>query len=259
MSNHLSIDKKTEYRRKNEIKYCSLVQFGNTINQILDDCHFIIDEQKKTPIEDLTGLQRLALSITLMDYCNFRVGQLKHNKKSTGLLTIETQHYTPENRTIAFIGKKRVPNQCYLYDEKLNGEIQQLWREVDNYHPNKKDKKFLFRFDGGSQRVTTEDLNNFLKIYHPDFSAKMFRTWKANLMFVEELNSMEIPNTLAEIRENLKIATNNVAARLYHTPTICRRSYLDGRIIELYRMQPELFHGGGDAHEMLLGFLKGFC
>ena len=40
--NHL--DKKEISRKKNQIKYCSLVAFGNNVGQILDDCHYIVSE-----------------------------------------------------------------------------------------------------------------------------------------------------------------------------------------------------------------------
>ena len=135
-----------------------------------------------------------------------------------------------------------------------------MWREVDGYPPNENGKKFLFRFDGGAHRVIANDLNEFLQIYHPDFSAKMFRTWKANFLLLDELNQMELPNTKRDISKNLRIAVENVAAQLYHTTHICRRSYLDERIINLYRESPGNFHNqtlGTD--QRLIGLFQSFC
>jgi len=245
---------------KNEIKYCSLVDFGNVIENIIDDCHFIVEEHKRKPMHEFTGLQRLALSILLMNHCNFRVGNLKHNKKSTGLLTIETDQYAPETNSISFLGKKRVLNECYLLDDNLNRQIFELWQEVDNYPANLNNKKYLFRFGGGNHRVNSDDLNDFLKIYNKEFSAKMFRTWKANLLFLDELLKLEFPNNNSQLSQNINNSIKNVAKQLYHTTNICRRSYLDNRIINIYRLQPELFHYNQmDSKELLISLFKRFC
>jgi DNA topoisomerase IB len=184
-----------KYKLKNHIKYCNLVEFSNTIEQIIDDCHFILRQQNKHKIEDLESLDRLALSILLMDHCNFRVGNLKY-KNSTGLLSIETKHFNPEENNIKFNGKKQVVNNCFINNQELIKEIRLLWNEVDNeYDFHNKQKKLLFSYNGGADHVSPNDLNDFLKLYHPSFSAKMFRTYKANVFFLEMINSVEIPST----------------------------------------------------------------
>ena len=240
--------------KKNKIKYCNLVHFGNSIDQILDDCVFILNEQKKEKIAELTGLDLLALSILLMDECNFRVGNLKY-KNSTGLLTIETKHCDAKKGKIEFLGKKQVVNSCLLDDKFLTDQIRQLWNEVDTYSPRTDGRKFLFSFDNGKHRVNTNDLNNFLKIYHPSFSAKMFRTWKANSFFLEKLKTLPIPEKKGEFNENLKTSIEYAAEKLYHTPGICKKSYIDNRIIQLYKDDPKMF----DKNVELVDLLKQFC
>jgi DNA topoisomerase IB len=240
--------------KKNKIKYCNLVHFGNSVDQILDDCVFILNEQKKEKIAELTGLDLLALSILLMDECNFRVGNLKY-KNSTGLLTIETKHCDAKKGKIEFLGKKQVVNSCLLDDKFLTDQIRQLWNEVDTYSPRTDGRKFLFSFDNGKHRVNTNDLNNFLKIYHPSFSAKMFRTWKANSFFLEKLKTQPIPEKKGEFNENLKTSIEYAAEKLYHTPGICKKSYIDNRIIQLYKEDPKMF----DNNVELVDLLKQFC
>lgn len=245
---------KENYRLKNNKKYCNLVLFGNSISQILDDCHYIINEQNREKVDSLTGLDRLALSILLMDECNFRVGNLKH-KKSTGLLTIETKHFNPSINNIEFSGKKRVINSCFLKDRQIIDEIRELWNEVDQYSTRSDGKKLLFSYDGGAHRVNTDDLNQFLKIYHPSFTAKMFRTWKANFYFLESLSESTIPTNREQMNKNIKNAIEYAAEKLYHTPTICKRSYIDERLTDLYRTNPELFQKNVE----LVDLLKRFC
>jgi len=243
-----------KYKLKNHIKYCNLVQFGNSLEQIIDDCHFILNEQNKHKIEELESLDRLALSILLMDHCNFRVGNLKY-KNSTGLLSIQTQHFHPDENNIVFKGKKQVINNCYLQNKELIQQIRLLWNTVDNEYefPNDK-KKLLFSYNGGSNSVSPNDVNEFLKIYHPSFSAKMFRTYKANIFFLEMIHSLEIPTTKTQIKKNIKKAVDYVSQNLYNTPTICKRSYIDNRIINLYQTNPEKIY-----HMELIDILKTFC
>jgi len=243
-----------KYKLKNHIKYCNLVKFGNNLEQIIDDCHFILNEQNKNRIKELESLDRLALSILLMDHCNFRVGNLKY-KNSTGLLSIQTQHFNPDDNNIIFKGKKQVINNCYLNDNELIKQIRLLWNTVDNEYDFPNDtKKLLFSYNGGSNHVTPNDLNQFLKIYHPSFSAKMFRTYKANIFFLEMIHSLEIPKTKTEIKKNIKKAVDYTSQKLYNTSTICRRSYIDNRIINLYNTNPEYIFNNS-----LLDILKNFC
>ena len=241
------------YKLKNSKKYCNLIRFGNSLDQILDDCHFIINEQNKDRVEDLESLERLALSILLMDQCNFRVGNLKY-RNSTGLLSIETKHFDSQKKQIEFVGKKRVINSCFLENRELIEEIRTLWDKVDRYDFSNNQKKLLFSYNSGSNHVSPDDLNDFLKIYHPSFSAKMFRTWKANLYFLEMLKTNDIPKNSSQIKNNIKTAIQYASQKLYNTPGICKRSYIDNRLIEIYQNSPEQIYKSD-----LVDLLKTFC
>jgi DNA topoisomerase-1 len=242
------------YKLKNYYKYCDLVEFGNNLQQIINDCHFILKQQNINRIEDLESLDRLALSILLMEHCNFRVGNLKY-KNSTGLLSIETKHFDINTNNIKFNGKKQVLNSCFLNNKEIIKEIRLLWNKVDNEYDFSYDKKqLLFSYDGGSNHVTPDDLNNFLKIYHPSFSAKMFRTYKANIYFLEMIKSLPLPNTKTDLKKNIKKAVQYTSQNLYNTPAICRRSYIDNRIINLYESDPTQL-----SNIELVDLLKSFC
>jgi DNA topoisomerase IB len=232
------IKKKKEIEKKNGIKYCHLVSFGNCLDVIISDCEFIIKEQEKEYIEELSSLEMLALSILLMDECNFRVGNSKYTN-STGLLTIETKHVDIDNNVIKFNGKKQVENKCNLKNAFLIKHIRQVWDYVDNdtLDQNKK----IFSLENGTMRVYPNDLNKFLQLYDRNFSAKIFRTWKANKYFFDKIKTLEIPHTLREFQSNIKTAIEHAAKHLYHTPAICKRAYIDNRLIDLYKQNPEAF------------------
>jgi len=230
------IKKKKESEKKNKIKYCNLVSFGNCIDVIISDCKFIINEQEKEYIDELSSLEMLALSILLMDECNFRVGNSKYTE-STGLLTIETKHVDVDKNQIQFNGKKQVENKCSMKNKFVIEHIRQIWDYVDNDVSDQ--KKMLFSLENGTMRVYPNDINKFLQIYDRDFSAKIFRTWKANKYFFEKIKKLEIPSTVRGFQSNIKTSIEFAAKQLYHTPAICKRAYIDNRLIDLYKQNPE--------------------
>ena len=59
----------------------------------------------------------------------------------------------------------------------------------------------------------------------------------------------------ATINKNIKNAIEYTAEKLYHTPAICKRSYIDERLTNLYHTNPELFRKGVELGDLL----KRFC
>lgn len=247
------IKKKKQLEKKNKIKYCNLVNFGKCVDTILSDCRFIVSEQDKEYLEELSSLEMLALSILLMDECNFRVGNAKYTD-STGLLTIETKHVDLDRNEIKFKGKKQVENKCGLKNKFIIEHIRQVWDNIDRDEFDS--KKILFSTDNGTMRVYPTDINKFLQIYDRDFSAKIFRTWKANKYFFDKLRKLELPTSVRHFQSNIKTAIEFAAKRLYHTPAICKRAYIDNRLIDLYKQNPESIIGG-DLTEIFKSMCSG--
>jgi DNA topoisomerase IB len=94
----------------------------------------------------------------------------------------------------------------------------------------------------------------------------MFRTWKANYYFIKTIKRLDFPETKKDITKNISTAVGVTAERLYHTKAICRRSYIDSRIVNFYKetplefldtireiknTNPYLLDGEGDLVELL--------
>jgi DNA topoisomerase IB len=140
---------------------------------------------------------------------------------------------------------------------------------------------FLFYFmnkdndDEPPELIKPIDINNFLAEYHPDITLKMFRTWGANYLFLEEMikhknDFMEIfkihslnssNNNNKKLIEDLTITRNEkikkkidresekiiseiikkIAITLHNTPTVSKKSYLDNNLVVIYLENPKAF------------------
>ena len=107
----------------------------------------------------------------------------------------------------------------------------------------KNDDDFLFTYRdeyNNEHRITAEKINELLHRYG-DITTKMFRTWKANYYFIKTIKYLELPTTKTAMKKNISKAVDVTAHKLHHTKAICRRSYIDSRIVKLYQESPEKF------------------
>jgi DNA topoisomerase IB len=114
---------------------------------------------------------------------------------------------------------------------------------------------FLFYYieENDKEMIKPTDINNFLNTYHSDITLKMFRTWAANYLFLEEMikrqnelvdinnsndsDSKNNTNTMKIINDIIK----DIAIKLHNTPTVSRKSYLDNNLVQIYMDNPKLF------------------
>lgn len=257
------IYKKSFVDKQSRNKYCQLKNFGNKITQIRKDIRSMMLNDK--PIHDKEKM--IALVIYILDNCHFRIGNIHYfnEHKSHGVSTLQTNHlkFKPSEVEIEFIGKKGVINTCTFKDAlsiKLLKELSYISKK--NKHPH----NFLFYYKDNTnlehplQLLKPLDINNFLNKYHPDITLKMFRTWSANSIFLEEIiknkheftevanlnkNTSNISNTKKIIQRKTEKLINEIlkiiAIRLHNTPTVSRKSYLDNNLIQIYLKDPKLF------------------
>ncbi len=271
-------------------KYCQLKNFGTHINQIRKDVRNIM--MNDMPVDDKEKM--IALVIYILDNCHFRIGNIHYfnEYQSHGVSTLQTKHLTfsPSEVKIEFIGKKGVLNTCIFKDAlsiKLLRELSLISKK--NKHPH----DFLFYYKDNDKNIDTNantekdnelqilkpiDINNFLNKYHLDITLKMFRTWAANCIFLEEIiknkklftevansdDSKEIIQKKTEklINEILKI----IAIKLHNTPSVSKKSYLDDNLVQIYLKNPKSFWKKADKYKnkndmtlLLLDFLDKNC
>lgn len=233
---------------KEATKQCHLLQFFQILPQLRKDIRGHLDNFHYTR-EDI-----IYLILAIMDMCHFRVGHTKY-KNSTGISTLKRGQInscpgSTSCSSIVFRGKRQVVNHCEILSEKIN-------RMLMNLAEYKDDNDFLFTYtdqNSEHQRVDADEINELLHRYG-EITTKIFRTWKANYYFIKQIKSLPIPNTNAEMKKNISSAVTFVAQKLYHTKAICRRSYIDSRIVKKYQESPESFLAALENKESANTFL----
>jgi DNA topoisomerase-1 len=212
----------------------------------------------------------IAVIITLILTCGFRIGNKKYEKdnNSVGLTTLKYSHLKFDNDRqgillIDFIGKKGVRNVAEC-DNKIIYEY--LYNKYKNATSGASKDDYVFTYDGGKV-ITSADVNEYLKVISNKYSrkgtepiiitTKDLRTWNANMLFLTYYKKLRksrgrgkdakkgdadaiadakdaIAQDAAEksINKDIKAAIEMVAHKLHNSYSICRKSYIDPKIIE---------------------------
>jgi len=263
------IYKKSYVDKQSKNKYCQIKHIGEKISEIRKDVRAIMLNDK--PISNKEKI--IALVIYILDHCYFRIGNIHYfnEHKSHGVSTLQVNHlkFKESEVEIEFIGKKGVLNNCVLKDQlsiKMLKELSKLTQK------EARPDNFIFYYTDDNnklQLIKPLDINIFLNKYHSDITLKMFRTWGANYIFLEEIikkkkELMEIANLIKNTektknnednksikknkkqikKENDKIIKEilkTIAMKLHNTPTVSKKSYLDNNLIQIYLENPKLF------------------
>jgi DNA topoisomerase IB len=101
--------------------------------------------------------------------------------------------------------------------------------------------------------VKSADINHYLaELAGAEVTAKDFRTWNASVLAAVGLAvSRHAPRSESARKRVVARAVKEVAEYLGNTPAVCRASYIDPRIIDLFRqgrtIEPVLDELGADA------------
>lgn len=209
----------------------------------------IFSKLKKKIAADLNSdnekIKAIAIIITLILTCGFRIGNKKYEKEnnSVGLTTLKYKHLKFENDKclIDFIGKKGVRNTAYCDNSKIYEYLH------NKYKQSAGSEEYVFTYgDGNAKIVTSSDVNEYLRInsnlYSKDDSVvittKDLRTWNANTLFIiyyKKLRKRNVAKGIAmgekDIKKDIKRAIEMVAEKLHNTYSICKKSYIDPEII----------------------------
>ena len=208
----------------------------------------IFSKLKKKIAADLNSdnekIKAIAIIITLILTCGFRIGNKKYEKEnnSVGLTTLKYKHLKFENDKclIDFIGKKGVRNTAYCDNSKI-------YEYLHNKYKQSAGEDYVFTYgDGDAKIVTSSDVNEYLRInsnlYSKDDSivitTKDLRTWNANTLFIIYYKKLRKRNAVKgvamgekDIKKDIKRAIEMVAEKLHNTYSICKKSYIDPEII----------------------------
>jgi DNA topoisomerase IB len=187
---------------------------------------------------DTRGLNReraLAGAVRLLDLGAFRIGSESYAETngSYGLATIRRNHVHVQGDEIVFDyrskgGKRQVQR---IADPAVARLARSLLRRSAG------GAEFLAYREGKAWRdLRSEDINAFLKeLAEEEISAKDFRTWHATVLTAVLLASVEEQLTsLTSRRRVVSSVVKEVAEVLGNTPAVCRASYIDPRVIDLF-------------------------
>jgi DNA topoisomerase IB len=114
-----------------------------------------------------------------------------------------------------------------------------------------------YRTAGGWADLHSVDINSYLKeVAGPDFSAKDFRTWSGTVFTAVQLALVDPPpRSAAARRRAVSAAVKQAAEHLGNTPAVCRSSYIDARVLDLFEEGRTIgahgWPGSGRAGEQL--------
>lgn len=222
---------------RDEAKFNRLVAFGQALSQIRRK----VERDLKLP-----GLSReklLATIVRLLETTLIRVGNEEYAREnaSFGLTTLRNRHVkvTGARLHFEFKGKSGIRHAIDLEDRRL-AKILRRCQELPG------EELFQYIDDGGDRHsIGSEHVNEYLQsITGAEFTAKDFRTWGGTVLAVEQLETLEDYESVAQAKRNVVYAIEIVARRLGNTRTICQKcyvhpslidAYLDGRLLQLLK------------------------
>ncbi|ORT55975.1 DNA topoisomerase IB [Streptomyces sp. CB03238] len=183
----------------------------------------------------LTRRRVLATAVRLLDLGFFRIGSDRYTEEnnSYGLTTLLREHSRCHAGAVLF-----------TYTGKHAKEIVQTVADPAAC----RSLTALLRRQGGGDRllaywerpswheVSGADVNAYLReLAGLEITAKDFRTWHATVMAAVALAvSQSVAHSETARRRAISRAAREVAGYLGNTPAICRASYINPRVIELY-------------------------
>jgi DNA topoisomerase IB len=196
---------------------------------------------------DLTapGLSRervLATAFRLLDAGHFRIGGELYaaTNGSYGLSTLRREHVRRQHGLLVFeyVAKSGVVHTERIQDPILLETVGALIRR----RGGEVDELLVYRDGRHWRRITSDEINAYVKsAFGMEVSAKDFRTWHGTVLgsVAVAIEYLSHPAGQAWSKTGLDKAIRRavvaVSESLGNTPAVCRSSYINPRVIELFR------------------------
>jgi DNA topoisomerase IB len=181
----------------------------------------------------------LACAVRLIDLGFFRIGgeQYASENGSYGLATLRKEHvrlHGGGELEFEYIGKSGKLWHKSLADPEVCDVVSALKRRRGG-GPE------LLAYRAGTGRraawvdVKSADINTFLReVTGGEHTAKDFRTWSATVLAAIGLAVSTHATSPSARRRAVTRVVKEVSEKLGNTPAVCRASYIDPRVIDLY-------------------------
>lgn len=182
----------------------------------------------------LTKERVLACAVRLLDLGFFRIGGEEYAEENGtyGLATLRRDHVRLSRGGITFEYEAKGSQQRVL--AVVDDDVRTVIRGL--LHRNDPGEELLaYRVGREWRNVRSDDINAYLRdVAGDDISAKDFRTWHATVLCTVALASAKATSSASGRKRAVAGAVRGVAEALGNTPAVCRKSYIDPRIIDLY-------------------------
>jgi DNA topoisomerase-1 len=185
----------------------------------------------------LTRRRVLALAVRLIDRGLFRVGSDRYaagDAPTYGVSTVTCADVTCQGTVVRFCyrGKGGIEHEVSIVDAAVAAVVRQL------LHRRRRTQRLLAHRcpDGQWRDVHSSDINEYVRAAAGvSMTVKDLRTWHATVIAASRLSRAGTAASPTGSRRVVARVVKAVAKELGNTPTVARASYVDPRVIELYR------------------------
>jgi DNA topoisomerase-1 len=175
----------------------------------------------------------LAGVVALMERTRIRIGNshYEHANGSFELSTMKDRHVKRDRNgtRLRFKGKSGIVHDIPLHSAKLARLVVRC-KELPGQE--------LFQYEDGEGKVHHVDsgmVNDYIReAAQGDFTSKDLRTWMGTGHCIRTLLEIGPAETVNDCRQKVNAALDAVALHLGNTRAVCRRSYVDPRVINCY-------------------------
>ena len=206
--------------------------------------------------DEPTRQRALAAAFRILDTASPRVGGERYleSNGSFGLTTLLGSHVTlrDDHVSIHFRGKGGLDWEAEFDDADLSSVIRALKRRGG-------DARLLAYKDAGSWHpLAAHDVNDYVRERtRGEFTAKDFRTLRGTIVAAQSLAASGTSRVRRDRQAAISRAMDAASETLGNTPTIARKSYVDPRVVNLYRRGKTLDSKPGSSPEKALRKLLG--
>ena len=219
-----------EWRRnRDRVKHERMLEFAAALGRARERMLTDVSRPKLDRERVLGGAARL------LDLGFFRIGSEEYaeTNQSYGLATMRREHVICSKGVVTFdyiakSGKHRIQS---VADEELCRLVNALKRARSGGP-----ELLGYQSASGWVDIKSHDINAYLReITGGEFTAKDFRTWHATVLCAVALAVSDVvPASETARKRAVSRAVQEVSHYLGNTPTVCRASYIDPRVIDHY-------------------------
>jgi DNA topoisomerase IB len=225
-------------------------------DRILDFASRLPDARERIKADldgtELTRERVLACAVRLLDLGFFRIGgeQYAEENQTYGLATMRKEHVRVSKGILTF--DYTAKSGKHLHKSLAEPEVGAVITALKRRRGGGEELLAYRGPEGEWVDVKSADINAYLRdVTGGDDSAKDFRTWSATVLAA--IGLAVSTNAVSESARKRAVSrvVKEVSEQLGNTPAVCRASYIDPRIIDLYdagmTIRKDLDQLGADA------------